>query len=107
MTPKLPSKPKFLDVRKGFEYVEPESKKLPPVFDSIVENVKNLERQSYELSNVRATLLVNFTGDANAANITGVKIEDAERLSTLALLVCVLEKLTDKVSKCTNTNAKS
>ena len=98
-TPKLPSRPKFLDVRKGYDYVEPESSKLPVVFESIVENVKQLERERNELANVRATLVVNFTGDGKAGIGAGVLIEDHERLSTLALLVAVLEKLVDKVSR--------
>lgn len=99
MTPKLPTRPKFLDVRKGYEYVEPESKKLQPVFESIVENVKELERDRNELSNVRATLIVNFGPEGKSGMQCGVVIDKASEKGTLPLLVLVLEQLFEKAVK--------
>ena len=99
MTPKLPTRPKFLDVRKGYHYVERESEKLPQVFESIVENVKDLERDRNELSNVRATLLVNFGPDGKSGLQCGVTIDNAREKGTLPLLVLVLEQLFEKAVK--------
>ena len=98
-TPKLPSRPKFLDVRKGYEYVEPESKKMQPVFESIVEKVKDLEHDRNELANVRATLIANFGPDGIAGSQCGVIIENAKERGNLPLLVLVLEKLFEKAMK--------
>ena len=106
MTPKLPTRPKFLDVRKGFEYVEPESKKLQPVFQSIVENVKELERDRYELSNVRATLIVNFGPEGKSGLQCGVTIDKASEKGTLPLLVMVLEQLFEKAVKASAVQAE-
>jgi len=98
MTPKLPTRPKFLDVRKGYDYLsqENESERLPQVFESIVENVKELERARNELANVRATLIANFGPDGLAGSKCGVVIQDASDKGSLPLLVLILEKLFEK-----------
>ena len=98
MTPKLPTRPKYLEVRKGYEYVkgERESEQLPQVFESIVENVKQLERARYELDTLRATLIVNFGPEGKSGLQCGVTIENASERSSIALLVAVLEGLFEK-----------
>jgi len=101
MTPKLPTRPKHMEVRKGYEYVpgERESEQLPPVFESIVDSVKSLERDRNELKNMRATLIANFGPGGIAGSQCGIAIEDASERGNLPLLVLVLEKLFDKAMK--------
>lgn len=101
MTPKLPTRPKYLDVRKGYEYVkgERESEQLPQVFESIVENVKQLERAKNELDTIRATLIVNFGPEGESGIKCGVTITNASERSNIALLVEVLEGLFEKAMK--------
>lgn len=101
MTPKLPSKPKYLEVRKGYDYVkgESDSKQLPKLFESIVENVKQLERAQYELDALRATLIVNFGPEGISGLRCGVTIKDASDKSNMTLLVLVLEGLFEKAMK--------
>ena len=98
MTPKLPTRPKYLEVRKGHDYVkgERESEQLPQVFESIVENVKQLERARYELETLRATLIVNFGPEGKSGLQCGVTIENASERSNIVLLVAVLEGLFEK-----------
>ena len=98
MTPKLPTRPKYLEVRKGYECAkgERESEQLPQVFESIVENVKQLERARYELDTLRATLIVNFGPEGKSGLQCGVTIENASERSSIALLVAVLEGLFEK-----------
>lgn len=98
MTKKLPTRPKYLDVRKGYEYVkgERESEQLPQVFESIVENVKQLERARYELETLRATLIVNFGPEGKSGSQCGVTIANASEKSNIVLLVAVLEGLFEK-----------
>ncbi len=101
MTPKLPTRPKHLEVQKGYEYVkgERDSEQLPQVFESIVENVKQIERARYELDTLRATLIVNFGPDGKSGLQCGVTIENASERSNIALLVAVLEGLFEKAIK--------
>ena len=98
MTPKLPTRPKYLEVRKGCEYVkgERESEQLPQVFESIVENVKQLERARNELETLRVTLIVNFGPEGKSGLQCGVTIENANERSNIVLLVAVLEGLFEK-----------
>ena len=101
MPPKLPTKPKYPDVRKGYEYIkgQRESEQLPQVFESIVEHVKLLERAKYELDTLRATLIVNFGPEGKSGLQCGVTIQDASDKSNIALLVAVLEGLFEKAMK--------
>lgn len=98
MGPKLPTRPKHMEVRKGYEYVpgERDSEQLPPVFESIVDSVKSLERDRNELQNMRATLIVNFGPNGKAGLQCGITIEDASEKGSLTLLVMILEKLFER-----------
>lgn len=101
MTPKLQTRPKHLDVRKGYEYVrgERESEQLPQDLESIVEDVKKLERAKYELDTIRATLIVNFGPEGESGIKCGVTIANASERSSIALLMEVLEGLFEKAMK--------
>lgn len=95
---KLPTRPKYLDIQKGYEYIKGEcdSEQLPQVFGSIVENVKQLERAKYELDTLRATLIVNFGPEGKSGLQCGVTIKNANEQSNISLLMTVLEGLFEK-----------
>lgn len=56
----------------------------------------DLEFAQNQLSNIRATLLVNFNEGSILGNLLGVVIIDTDKIGTHDLMLMVLEKLRDK-----------